>query len=75
MREDLLEQLREVIYTHPGRNGLYAIRSALILAAADSEGLTAINVMRHFPTSEIQLNSKLIFSPITILLLMRSLNK
>ncbi|MGK7894919.1 MAG: alpha/beta fold hydrolase, partial [Xenococcus sp. (in: cyanobacteria)] len=50
------------IYTHPERNGIYAIRSALILAAADSEGLTAINVMRHFPTSEIQLNSRLIFS-------------
>ena len=62
MGEQFLRQLGEVIYTHPGRNGLYAIRSALILAAADSEGLTAINVMRHFPTSEIQLNAQLIFS-------------
>ena len=48
MGEDFLEQLGTAIYTHPERNGLYAIRSALILAAADSEGLTAINVMRHF---------------------------
>ncbi len=62
MGEDFLRQIGEVIYTHPGRNGLYAIRSALILAAADSEGLTAINFMRHFPTQEIQLNTKLIFS-------------
>ncbi len=62
MGEDFLRQIGEVIYTHPGRNGLYAIRSALILAAADSEGLTPINVMRHFPTKEIQLNTKLIFS-------------
>lgn len=62
MGEDFLEQLGTAIYTHPERNGLYAIRSALILAAADEEGLTAINVMRHFPTSEIQLNSRLIFS-------------
>ena len=62
MGEDFLRQIGEVIYTHPGRNGLYAIRSALILAAADSEGLTAVNIMRHFPTQEIQLNTKLIFS-------------
>ena len=62
MGEDFLRQIGEVIRTHPGRNGLYAIRSALILAAADSEGLTAINVMRQFPTKEIQLNTKLIFS-------------
>ncbi len=62
MGEDFLRQIGEVIYTHPNRNGLYAIRSALILAAADSEGLTAINFMRHFPTQEIQLNTKLIFS-------------
>ena len=62
MGEQFLRGIGEVIYTHPERNGLYAIRSALILAAADSEGLNAINVMRHFPTSEIQLNSQLIFS-------------
>ena len=62
MGEDFLQQLGEAIYTHPERNGLYAIRSALILAAADEEGLTAINVMRHFPTREIQLNTSLIFS-------------
>ncbi len=62
MGEQFLRQMGEAIYTHPGRNGLYAIRSSLILAAADSEGLTAINVMRHFPTSEIQLNAQLIFS-------------
>ena len=62
MGEQFLKQIGEVIYTHPGRNGFLALRSALILAAADSEGLTAINFLRHFPTQEIQLNSKLIFS-------------
>ena len=60
--EDLLKQIGEVIYTHPERNGLYAIRSALILAAADSEGLTITNLMRHFPSQDIQVNSELIFS-------------
>ena len=62
MGEQFLQQLGEAIYTHPERNGFYALRSALILAAADPEGLTAINVMRHFPTREIQLNSQLIIS-------------
>ncbi|WP_238568953.1 alpha/beta hydrolase [Xenococcus sp. PCC 7305] len=63
MGEDFLQQLGKAMYTHPGSNGLYAIRSALILAAADeTEGLTMINFLRHFPTSEMQLNSNLILS-------------
>jgi hypothetical protein len=62
MGEKFLKEIGEVIYTHPNSNGLFAIRSALILAAADSKGLTAINVMRHFPTQEIQINTKLLFS-------------
>ena len=60
--ERFLRQLGEIIYTHPERNGIYAIRAAMILAASDPEGLTAINLMRKFPTEEIQVNSKLIFS-------------
>ncbi|MDJ0747611.1 MAG: alpha/beta hydrolase [Xenococcaceae cyanobacterium MO_167.B27] len=64
MGEDVLRNLGQVIYTHPERNGIYAIRAALILAAADSKGLTAINVMRHFPTKEIQINAQLIISVI-----------
>ena len=60
--ERFLRQLGEVVYTHPERNGIYAIRAALILAASDPDGLTAINLMRQFPTEEIQINSKLIFS-------------
>ncbi|BAU65686.1 hypothetical protein STA3757_30750 [Stanieria sp. NIES-3757] len=62
MGEKFLKEIGEVIYTHPNSNGLFAIRSALILAAVDSKGLTAINVMRHFPTQEIQINTKLLFS-------------
>ena len=60
--ERFLRQLGEVVYTHPERNGIYAIRAAMILAASDPDGLTAINLMRQFPTEEIQINSKLIFS-------------
>lgn len=60
--EKFLRQLGEVVYTHPERNGIYAIRAAVLLAATDSEGLTVINVLRNFPTQEIQVNSELIFS-------------
>ncbi|WP_233219910.1 alpha/beta fold hydrolase [Pleurocapsa sp. CCALA 161] len=60
--ERFLRQLGEVVYTHPERNGIYAIRAAMILAASDPKGLTAINLMRQFPTEEIQIDSKLIFS-------------
>ena len=60
--ERFFRNLGEVISTHPQSNGLYAIRSAILLAASDSEGLSVINVMRHFPTDEIQINASLIFS-------------
>ena len=62
MGENFLRQLGTVIYTHPNRNGIYAIRSALILATADREGLSLINFLRHFPTKDIQLNTNLIFA-------------
>lgn len=62
MGEDFLRRLGNIIYTHPERNGLYAIRSALILAAAEPNGLSAINFLRHFPSAEMQLNTNLILS-------------
>lgn len=49
--EALLEWLGEVVQTAGRQNGSRAIRGALILAAADPDGgLTAINVLKHFPT-------------------------
>ncbi|MEM7595875.1 MAG: alpha/beta hydrolase, partial [Cyanobacteria bacterium P01_A01_bin.83] len=62
MGEDFLRRLGNIIYTHPQRNGLYAIRAALIQASEAPEGLTAINFLRHFPTAEMQLNTDAIFS-------------
>ena len=60
--ERFLRQMGEAIYTHPKRNGIYGIRAAALLAATDSEGFTAINVLRQFPTKEIQIDTKLILS-------------
>lgn len=54
--EVLLERLGRVIQTKARQPGFYAIRAALILAAADPEGLTILNVLRKFPTYGIRIN-------------------
>ncbi|NJK66168.1 MAG: alpha/beta fold hydrolase [Microcoleus sp. CSU_2_2] len=54
--EVLLERLGRIIQTKARQPGFYAIRAALILAAADPEGLTAINVLRKFPTYGIRID-------------------
>jgi predicted dienelactone hydrolase len=54
--EVLLERLGRVIQTKARQPGFYAIRAALILAAADPEGLSAINVLRKFPTYGIRID-------------------
>ena len=55
--ERLLTYLGELIQLPGGQNGLYGIRSALILATADSDGFSALNFMRKFPT-DMRLNTK-----------------
>ncbi len=54
--ETLLERLGELIQTPARLSGFYSIRGALILAAADSQGLTLLNVMQKFPTRGIWLD-------------------
>jgi predicted dienelactone hydrolase len=55
--ELILREIGELIQTRTGQSGFYAIRSALILAAADEQGLTPLNVLKKFPTSSIRINS------------------
>ncbi|UBF24823.1 alpha/beta hydrolase [Kovacikia minuta CCNUW1] len=54
--ERLLDRLGEVIQMDSRQSGFYAIRAALILAAADPEGFTPLNVLRKFPSSQIEIN-------------------
>ncbi len=54
--ERLLERLGEVIQTKGRQPGFYAIRASLILAAADPQGLTLLNVLHKFPTSGIRID-------------------
>ncbi len=54
--EILLAHMEQVIQTESGLSGFFAIRSALILAAADPEGLTLLNVLQKFPTRGIRID-------------------
>lgn len=54
--EILLERLGQVVQSESRQPGFYAIRAALILAAADPEGLTLLNVLRYFPTNAIRID-------------------
>ena len=52
----ILQRVGRIIQTENLLNGSKALRAALILAAADKEGLTVINVIRQFPLETIQVN-------------------
>lgn len=54
--ETTLRNLGQIVETGARQNGFYALRAALILAAADPEGLTFLNVMRYYPTKSIRIN-------------------
>ncbi len=54
--EILLRRLGQVIQPESRDTGFYAIRAALILASADSEGITPLNVFRRFPTRGIRID-------------------
>lgn len=59
--ENFLRYLGDLIQTDARQNGFYAIRSALILAAADPQGLTLLNVLKKFPSRTIHIDSALAF--------------
>ncbi len=56
--EFLLRRLGEVIKTESRQEqpGFHALRSALILAAADPEGLTLLSLLREYPSSSIHID-------------------
>ena len=53
--ERTLKFLGNFIQTSGHLNGQRALRASLILAAADPEGLTLINILKYFPTEGIRL--------------------
>ncbi|NET30555.1 MAG: alpha/beta hydrolase [Cyanothece sp. SIO1E1] len=58
MMADLLQGVGQFVNTPSRLNGFYAIRSALVLAAAEKDNWTLIDVMRHFPTESISIDAK-----------------
>ncbi|GAC1449442.1 MAG: alpha/beta hydrolase [Chamaesiphon sp.] len=52
----VVHRLGEVIQTDSRQNGFYALRSAFILAAADPQGLTFVNILRRFPSHNVRLD-------------------
>ena len=54
--EALLERIQQVVRTKSRQGSLFALRSALILAAKDPEGLTALSVLRHFPNVGVRVD-------------------
>ena len=56
IREQVVQQLGKLLLTESRQNGFYAIRASLILAAADREGLTVVNLLRKFPSNTVRVN-------------------
>ncbi|MBD0300815.1 MAG: alpha/beta hydrolase, partial [Tolypothrix sp. T3-bin4] len=52
--EQVMQQLGELLLTESRQNGFYAIRASLILAAADQEGLTVVNLLRKIPSNTMR---------------------
>ncbi len=59
--EELLQEIGSVVSTHSQRNGFYALRGALIQAAAKSNDWTILDVIQQFPTENMQINTKQLF--------------
>lgn len=56
--KQILNTVGELIQPSSTQNGFYALRSALILAASEPDGLTLMNFIRHFPSEVMYINGE-----------------
>ncbi|MFM7573391.1 MAG: alpha/beta hydrolase [Snowella sp.] len=63
MGERILARIGSLVTIQGGRNGVKAIRGAMISAALDPEGLTAINFLRKLPT-DMQIQGQLVLEAV-----------
>ncbi|WJI25510.1 alpha/beta hydrolase [Thermosynechococcus sp. B1] len=56
--QELMVQAGRILETQSRQENALALRSALILAATDPKGLTALSVMRHYPSRSIRFDLK-----------------
>ncbi|MEM6435352.1 MAG: alpha/beta hydrolase, partial [Cyanobacteria bacterium P01_D01_bin.115] len=54
--EAVLTGFGQMIEIESGGNGQRAIRAAVLLAAADPDGLSLLNIIRHYPTGGLRLD-------------------
>ncbi len=55
--QDFLSRLGRVVQTPSGLNGGQAVRAALILAAADPDGMSVLKVLQAYPTEGIHIDA------------------
>ena len=59
--DNILRSLGSIIRTQSRRNGAKGLRGALVLAAAEPEGLSALGVLEKFPTNTVRIDSQRVF--------------
>jgi predicted dienelactone hydrolase len=64
--ETSLQFLGGLIQTESRLNGFYALRSSLILASAEKEGLNVLNVLKRFPSPTIRVSSAQAFTVFSV---------
>ncbi|MEM1256039.1 MAG: alpha/beta hydrolase [Cyanobacteria bacterium P01_H01_bin.21] len=60
--EFVLATVGQLIQTQGHQNGQQAIRASMVLAAADSAGLSLINILRFYPTNGVRLDLRQILA-------------
>lgn len=61
---NVLRSLGTIVRTQSRRNGAKGLRGALVLAAAEPEGLSALGVIEKFPTDTVRIDSQGVFQAI-----------
>jgi predicted dienelactone hydrolase len=54
--QTVLQNLGDLFQTTAHQNGLYALRAAMIQSAADPGGISALGVLRHFPSQDVRVS-------------------
>jgi predicted dienelactone hydrolase len=54
--EQVLQRLGDIVQTDSRQNGFYALRGTLLVSASQPQGVSVINVLRNFPSTNVRLN-------------------
>ena len=58
--EEVIRNFGKIVRTRTYRNGFYALKAAIIAAAFDDRGLTAIDLLRQYPLETVHLDLKVL---------------